>query len=60
MTEIERLRDELLREIRRPSTFVFPTAPPTRPILGQSYWDEAGGKFYIYHPSGWESYSKDV
>jgi hypothetical protein len=38
---------------------VFPKKIPARPKPGQAYW-LGNGTFGIWHPSGWEIYSKDA
>ena len=53
------LRDELLREIRKPVPFIMPTKAPSSPVTGQGYFDAESGKIYIYHPNGWKTYSED-
>lgn len=43
----------------RPNRLVLPNSAPKDPQAGEMYWDSESGKIMVYHPDGWESYSKD-
>ena len=52
--------ERVMREVRRARTTSFSTTAPIDPSAGDTYWSSDGGKIYVFHPNGWETYSKDT